>query len=629
MFHKGYLSSRLLIFSFLINICCLSGTVNATKHLFRTKNDRRYIIAPIGEPFGFVKGGSISLTINDYEMTETKSMSGKDKKSKGKGGTGFFSSGRSSKESVTEENSGTSSFHGVFMLKRFETESEFRRFVENTIDDPTQCLYQQFRNDRNGRKLFESFDDDDTNLEYYDIAPDDDEMPYYGHFDDLLVIMDDDMVDYGSNNYFDIYGVDDMVGDNVQDDDAYYQYLIDKDDIELDDELPTDDTFIKDLMKPRIPAPDVANDGIFLSMRDKALWRVPEGEKGAPALQHTFKPEEEGLYVLIYQVCPTSETPLFSQVRSSFKIKLQTQNIDALGRTSFLTAGERHLPIIFFFFSVSYLVITYCWNTVLKGGVDRKDKVNVKAVHHLMTVILILKAISMLFESIRYHFISVKGHAEFWSFLFYSITFVKSILLFAVILLLGSGWSLVRPFLHQREKIIVFLVLILQTLNNIAVIFILSDTEGENAYKNWLAFSHLVDIMCCCLVLLPVVWQVSTLEGQSETEESARTLKMLKLFRAFYLVVITWVYFTRVVVFLLSTVLPYRLTWVSPFLTEIGSIVFFLLAGYYFRPEARENISLEMKSSNEINRDDAEYGDVEPLFDSGEVAIPGSKLNID
>lgn len=560
-------------------LAILANSVSAKKHIFHTSKDGRFLIAPIGEPFGFVEGGSCTLTVYDYELTEKRSMTKKDKKKNG----GFFSSGKSGQgdeydDNMLAVNSNERSFEGGFVLKRFETESDFIRFEEEIIEDPSICVYDAFRNER--RRQLEDVDD------YYYI----DWMSY-----------DDDGVEY-------------------------------------DDFLKTDDDqndFVKYGNIPQFQ--DVGTDGIYLSMRDLSKWGKPEGDGSAPAIQHQFKRDEEGLYFLIYQVCPTSSTALFSEVRSSFKVDLQLHNFDKFGRISYLTAGELHLPMIFFFFSISYFLMVYIWNQVLKGeDIFKKDseiprgKVGVRAVHHLMTALVFLKAASMLFEAIRYHFIALHGHAELWSFVYYSLTFLKGVMLFSVILLIGSGWSLVKPFLHEREKKIVFFVLLLQILDNIAVVVLLSETEGERQYENWKAILHLIDIICCCTVLLPIVWQVSTLEADAETEESARTVEKLKLFRSFYLLVMAYIYFTRVIVYLVATILSYKYTWVSTVLTELGTVTFFLVVGYYFRP-VEELTAVEMATRQSMNQDDAEYGEVEPLCMDDELYIPDApkKKNID
>ena len=73
-----------------------------------------------------------------------------------------------------------------------------------------------------------------------------------------------------------------------------------------------------------------------------------------------------------------------------------------------------------------------------------------------------VQAFALFFDSIRYHFLAATGAAEGWATVFYVVTFCKSLLLFTVILLIGTGWSLVKPFLNAREKQVVAVVLVLQ-----------------------------------------------------------------------------------------------------------------------------------------------------------------------
>ena len=80
----------------------------------------------------------------------------------------------------------------------------------------------------------------------------------------------------------------------------------------------------------------------------------------------------------------------------------------------------------------------------------------------MMTVLLVFKTLSMLFESIRFHYLGITGAAEAWSIVYYLFAFLKGITLFVVMLLIGSGWSLIKPFLHARDKKIIVVVLSLQ-----------------------------------------------------------------------------------------------------------------------------------------------------------------------
>lgn len=55
-----------------------------------------------------------------------------------------------------------------------------------------------------------------------------------------------------------------------------------------------------------------------------------------------------------------------------------------------------------------------------------------------------------------YHLIRATGHAEGWSVAFYFFTFIRGILFFTVVVLIGTGWSYLKvrdPCPPQRLKV--------------------------------------------------------------------------------------------------------------------------------------------------------------------------------
>ena len=135
------------------------------------------------------------------------------------------------------------------------------------------------------------------------------------------------------------------------------------------------------------------------------------------------------------------------------------------------------------------------------------------------------------------------------------------------------------------------------------------ETVGERLYEDWSALLHFVDILCCCAVLVPIVWQVNSLESIVEAEtkrssedqnkssaitnvdseapatvDAAQTLRRLKQFQRFYIFVVVYIYFTRIAVYLFATVLGYKVTWLRYLVTELGTLVFYCVVGVLFRP---------------------------------------------
>ena len=185
--------------------------------------------------------------------------------------------------------------------------------------------------------------------------------------------------------------------------------------------------------------------------------------------------------------------------------------------------------------------------------------------------------------------------------------FIKGSFLFTVILLIGSGWSFVKPVINDKERKVIFLVLLLQIIDNIALVVLSIETEGEQKYDDWSAVLHMVDIICCCAVLIPIVWQVNALEQSiEESGESADTstaLAKLQLFRSFYVLVVGYIYFTRIVVYLVGSGLGYEHTWLQYCLTEVGTLAFYVGVGIKFKPMT-ENM-YEKVASGEVEVESA------------------------
>ena len=55
----------------------------------------------------------------------------------------------------------------------------------------------------------------------------------------------------------------------------------------------------------------------------------------------------------------------------------------------------------------------------------------------------------------------------------------------SVIALIGAGWSLLKPFLNDREKKLLIVALPLQVLSNIAIIITDEWAPGSVSYKAW------------------------------------------------------------------------------------------------------------------------------------------------
>ncbi len=88
---------------------------------------------------------------------------------------------------------------------------------------------------------------------------------------------------------------------------------------------------------------------------------------------------------------------------------------------------------------------------------------------------------------------------------------------------------------------------------NVAYIIIEESEEGDARHVWWREIFILVDLLCCGAILFPVVWSIRHLQDSSQTDGKATvSLEKLKLFRHFYIMVVCYIYFTRIIVYLLK-----------------------------------------------------------------------------
>ena len=70
----------------------------------------------------------------------------------------------------------------------------------------------------------------------------------------------------------------------------------------------------------------------------------------------------------------------------------------------------------------------------------------------------------------------------------------------SVIALIGAGWSLLKPFLNDREKKLLVVALPLQVLSNIAIIVTDEWAPGSISYNAWFNVLKVRVYTCVCVV---------------------------------------------------------------------------------------------------------------------------------
>ena len=72
--------------------------------------------------------------------------------------------------------------------------------------------------------------------------------------------------------------------------------------------------------------------------------------------------------------------------------------------------------------------------------------------------------------------------------------------------------------------------------------------------------------------------------------KAAMSLEKLKLFRHFYIMVVCYVYFTRIIVYLLRITVPFQYEWLDPMFKELSTLVFFVMTGSFLIMMQRKHI---------------------------------------
>lgn len=86
-----------------------------------------------------------------------------------------------------------------------------------------------------------------------------------------------------------------------------------------------------------------------------------------------------------------------------------------------------------------------------------------------------------------------------------------------------------------------------------AEIIIEESEEGDIEYKTWRDVFILVDLLCCGAIIFPVVWSIKHVEEAAHIDgKAAVNLRKLKLFKHFYIMIFSYIYFTRIIVYLLK-----------------------------------------------------------------------------
>ncbi|XP_042637384.1 protein GPR107 [Orycteropus afer afer] len=264
--------------------------------------------------------------------------------------------------------------------------------------------------------------------------------------------------------------------------------------------------------------------------------------------------DQEGLYSLYFHKCLGNEVRSSDKVSFSLDIEITEKNPD-----SYLSAGEIPLPKLYISMALFFFLSGTIWIHIL-----RKRRNDVFKIHWLMAALPFTKSLSLVFHAIDYHYISSQGFPiEGWAVVYYITHLLKGALLFITIALIGTGWAFIKHILSDKDKKIFMIVIPLQVKEPYSFLVLTREQGSQCSYYRDSCWPAPCDLL-----------------------------------RSSNCLIVCYIYFTRIIAFLLKLAVPFQWKWLYQLLDEMATLVFFVLTGYKFRP-ASDNPYLQLSQEED------------------------------
>ncbi|KAF9359282.1 hypothetical protein BGX26_012662 [Mortierella sp. AD094] len=311
---------------------------------------------------------------------------------------------------------------------------------------------------------------------------------------------------------------------------------------------------------------------------------------------HDILPGEEEMWNMIFVNCP----------QSIVSFRLKTTEVNPNG--NYLSAGDIPLPKVYAGSAIAYFAASALWLSMLL-----KKDTKVFWPHKLIFVLAVMIGIQKTFQAIKVHYMGTGVDAEGWTVMFYIFAFLKGSLSVLIITLIASGWMFIKPFLSQKDKKIILVIIPLQILSNVASTISSETAIGSINWSFWTQVFPMVDLISCVVILGVIIQTQRHLSEAAEAEgKVAENKSKYKLWGSFYLVTVVYIYLTRIMVEFLKVALPFQyVQWLVELLNEAITLGFYATIGWKFRPYANNPYTL-------IDEDDNDH-DIESNTNGGET----------
>lgn len=235
---------------------------------------------------------------------------------------------------------------------------------------------------------------------------------------------------------------------------------------------------------PDLYALDIKNITVLFTFRDLS----PPPHSSFNTWYHVTYP---GNYLLFFANCNNQ-----SLVTMNVRTELYNLLDDGTTTTKDYLSAREPQPSDYFRFFLIYLCFLGFWTKLCFKNQQQRFQM----IHLLMYVLLLITVLHFIFAVADQHDIKVTGSHHGWHVMFYIFQFMRNVVLFTIIVLIGVGWCFWRWVLPLRDMWFLTLVILLRVVANVT--YIVAEESG-------LYYEHRVDLddvisvidITCCIVI--------------------------------------------------------------------------------------------------------------------------------
>ncbi|KAF5948180.1 hypothetical protein HYC85_014137 [Camellia sinensis] len=208
---------------------------------------------------------------------------------------------------------------------------------------------------------------------------------------------------------------------------------------------------VRDISFPRILNESEYTEGfcVLSSQFVKLIFRLDK-LAGGLTYNGSVAIEEPDKYNLIFGNCQP-------EFEVTMNVHTEMYNVRNDGTKDFLPAGQTLMPKLYFLLFLVYTIFLGTWIFICI-----KQRSTVDRIHLIMCALLLFKALKLICASEDKMYITKTGTPHGWDVAFYVFGFFKGVILFTVIVLIGTGWSFLKPYLQEREKkVLMFYIVVI------------------------------------------------------------------------------------------------------------------------------------------------------------------------